>query len=132
MTATPPVVRPRTSPRCHPARSEGSQKLPAGWRIVPLGEIAEVKLGKMLDETKHVRGRKLPYLRNVSVRWGSIETDDLPEMHFRDDELDRFALKAGDVLVCEGGEPGRAAVWTGHFVFGFRSSNVFSCICWSC
>lgn len=85
-----------------------------GWPIVPLGEIAEVKLGKMLDKAKHQTGRRLPYLRNVNVRWGSIETDDLLEMHFEDGELERFGLKSGDVLVCEGGEPGRAAVWNGQ------------------
>jgi type I restriction enzyme S subunit len=82
-----------------------------GWETVPLGEIAEVKLGKMLDKSKHRGGRPLPYLRNINVRWGSVDTTDLLEMNFDDDELDRFGLKTGDVLVCEGGEPGRAAVW---------------------
>ena len=83
-------------------------------QTVPLGEIADVELGKMLDKNKHIIGRRLPYLRNINVRWGTIDTDDLLEMHFEDDELDRYGLKAGDVLVCEGGEPGRAAVWSGH------------------
>lgn len=81
------------------------------WPIVPLGEIAEVKLGKMLDKAKHRTGRPLPYLRNINVRWGSVDTTDLLEMNFDDDEMDRFGLRKGDVLVCEGGEPGRAAVW---------------------
>jgi type I restriction enzyme, S subunit len=96
-------------------RSKG-QAAPAetrAWSVVPLGEIAEVKLGKMLDKTKHRTGRRLPYLRNINVRWGTIETDDLAEMHFKDGELDRFGLEPNDVLVCEGGEPGRAAVWNG-------------------
>lgn len=81
------------------------------WPTMPLGEIAEVKLGKMLDKSKHTAGRRMPYLRNVNVRWGSVDTSDLLEMHFKEDELDRFAVKEGDVLVCEGGDPGRAAVW---------------------
>jgi type I restriction enzyme S subunit len=83
------------------------------WPEQPLGQIAEVKLGKMLDKVKHVSGRKLPYLRNVNVRWGAIDTDDLLEMCFDEDELGRYGLQPFDVLVCEGGEPGRAAVWTG-------------------
>ena len=83
------------------------------WQMVPLGEIAEIKLGKMLDRSKHTTGSKLPYLRNVNVRWGAIETDDLLEMYFDDDQLERFGIKDNDVLVCEGGEPGRAAVWQG-------------------
>jgi type I restriction enzyme M protein len=84
------------------------------WPVVPLGDIADVKLGKMLDQAKHDKGKMLPYARNVSVRWGSIDTHDLPEMYFEEDELERFGLQAGDVLVCEGGEPGRAAVWDGR------------------
>src|SRR5437870_7737295 len=84
------------------------------WPSVPLGNIAEVKLGKMLDKSKHLTGRRLPYLRNINVRWGSVDTSDVLEMYFEEDELDRFALRHGDVLVCEGGEPGRAAVWDGR------------------
>jgi hypothetical protein len=84
------------------------------FKTVPLGEIAEIQLGKMLDKAKHQTGKRMPYLRNVNVRWGSIETADLFEMYFEDDELDRFGLAPGDVLVCEGGEPGRAAVWDGR------------------
>jgi type I restriction enzyme S subunit len=84
------------------------------WPIAPLGQIAEVKLGKMLDKTKHHSGRKFPYLRNVNVRWGVVETHDVFEMYFEDEQVDRFNLEVGDVVVCEGGEPGRAAVWNGQ------------------
>ena len=51
----------------------------AGWKTVSLGDIADVKLGKMLDKSKHITGSKLPYLRNVNVRWGSVDTSDLLE-----------------------------------------------------
>lgn len=84
------------------------------WEAVPLGDIAEIKLGKMLDKQKHTSGRLLPYLNNLAVRWNEINTSDLPKMYFNDSELDRFGLRAGDVVVCEGGEPGRAAVWDGR------------------
>jgi len=84
------------------------------WEEVALGDIAEIKLGKMLDKQKHTTGRFLPYLNNLSVRWNEVNTSNLPEMYFNDGELDRFGLKAGDVVVCEGGEPGRAAVWDGR------------------
>src|SRR5436309_2779920 len=79
-----------------------------------MGEIAELRLGKMLDKEKHTAGKRMPYLRNVNVQWGRIDTHDLSEMYFEEDELDYFGLVAGDVLVCEGGEPGRAAVWDGR------------------
>lgn len=89
---------------------EGATHLP----MVPLGQIAAVKLGKMLDRSKHKTGRELRYLRNINVRWGSIETSDLLEMFFKDAaEEEKYSVRPGDVLVCEGGEPGRAAVWAG-------------------
>jgi len=73
-------------------------------------QIAEVMLGKMLDKEKHKSGSVLPYLRNINVRWGTIDTDDVLTMFFDKHELGRYGLEVGDVLVCEGGEPGRAAV----------------------
>jgi type I restriction enzyme, S subunit len=84
------------------------------WAKVALGDIAEIKLGKMLDKQKHTTGNFLPYLNNLAVRWNAVSTSDLPKMYFSDRELDRFGLRAGDVVVCEGGEPGRAAVWDGR------------------
>ncbi len=56
----------------------------------------------------------LPYLANVNVRWGQFEFDDLREMRFEQLELDRFGLKDGDIVMCEGGEPGRCAIWKGQ------------------
>ena len=84
------------------------------WEIKPLGKIAEIKLGKMLDKNKHRSGRLLPYLNNLAVRWNDFNTSDLPEMYFNDDELEKYGLSKGDVIVCEGGEPGRSAVWDGR------------------
>jgi len=84
------------------------------WEEVALGDIAEIKLGKMLDKQKNTTGRLLPYLNNLAVRWNEVDTSKLPEMFFNDGEFDRFGLKQGDVVVCEGGEPGRAAVWDGR------------------
>lgn len=82
------------------------------WRRVAVGEIADCVLGKMLDKSKHKSGTKRPYLRNINVRWGRVDLGDVFEMYFEDRELDRYGARFGDVLICEGGEPGRAAVWT--------------------
>lgn len=65
----------------------------------------------MLDRQKFKSSHELPYLRNINVRWNTINTNDIFKMFFRDHELERFNVRQGDVLVCEGGEPGRAAVW---------------------
>jgi len=88
-----------------------SGKLPAGWAVVTAGEVAEIKLGKMLDRTKHTSGKALPYLRNINVRWGSFDTHNLLEMFFDQHEIARYSVESGDLVVCEGGEPGRAAIW---------------------
>ena len=86
--------------------------LPKSWAWANVGDIADCVLGKMLDQAKHTRGRKWPYLRNINVRWDGFDLTDLREMYFEDDELERYGVRVGDVLICEGGEPGRAAVWT--------------------
>jgi type I restriction enzyme S subunit len=84
--------------------------IPEGWEVKVLGEIAEFRLGKMLDKEKN-KGELMPYLANVNVRWGRFELDELREMRFTPDELDSYGLRGGDIVMCEGGEPGRCAVW---------------------
>jgi len=84
--------------------------LPEGWTAQALGSIADCRLGKMLDAAKN-QGELRPYLRNTNVQWGTIDLSDVKEMRIEDDERDRYAVFPGDLLVCEGGEPGRCAVW---------------------
>ena len=95
-----------------PLDTTGLPELPKGWCWARLEEIADCSLGKMLDRSKHTSGIELPYLRNENVRWNKIKTDDLFFMFFEIDEIARYSVHFGDVLVCEGGEPGRAAIWT--------------------
>jgi type I restriction enzyme, S subunit len=76
-----------------------------------LGLVADLCLGKMLDQKKN-RGEPLPYLGNVNVRWGGFSLDDLRTMRFENKEMERYGLKFGDIVMCEGGEPGRCAIWT--------------------
>ena len=83
------------------------------WQTRPLSEIADFVLGKMLDQAKN-RGEPLPYLANVNVRWGDFDLSDLREMRFEPPELERYGLKPGDIVMCEGGEPGRCALWKGQ------------------
>lgn len=82
----------------------------AGGKVVCVRDVANCRLGKMLDKSKN-RGSLRRYLRNVNVRWNAFDLSDVKEMRFEDTEINEFTLRVGDVLVCEGGEPGRAAVW---------------------
>ena len=92
---------------------DGPFELPASWNWVNVGAVAVARLGKMLDKSKN-KGIPRRYLRNVNVRWFDFDLSDILEMRFEDAELPEFELRLGDVLICEGGEPGRAAVWDGR------------------
>jgi len=83
--------------------------LPVGWTWARVPEIADVRLGKMLDKAKN-RGSLRPYLRNKNVQWFRIDLEDLLELRLEDADLDEYTVRTGDLLICEGGEPGRAAV----------------------
>ncbi len=85
-------------------------EIPESWVWVRLEDAASVQLGKMLDKGKN-KGTPYPYLANLSVRWRSFDLSDLRTMPFTESECEKFALLPGDVLMCEGGVPGRCAVW---------------------
>ena len=84
-----------------------------GWKSCRLNELAELRLGKMLDQNKN-KGEFYDYLANVNVQWGNIVLDDLKQMKFETKEFDRYGLNIGDIVMCEGGEPGRCAIWKGQ------------------
>ncbi len=75
-----------------------------------LGDVADLSLGKMLDAVKN-RGQPHDYLSNIDVRWGSFDFDHLKQMRFEEDEFEKYGLRFGDIVMCEGGEPGRCAIW---------------------
>ena len=81
-----------------------------GWPVKKISEIAKHSLGKMLDKNKN-KGTPRPYLRNLNVRWFEFDLSDVLEMRFLDEEEPKFTAIKGDVLICEGGYPGRAAIW---------------------
>ena len=81
------------------------------WECKQFSDITTSRLGKMLD-TKHQTGTcKYPYLANFNVQWFRFELNNLNEMDFNEKDREEFCLEDGDLLVCEGGEIGRCAVW---------------------
>ena len=81
------------------------------WELKSFTEIAKSRLGKMLDTKKQTGKEKYPYLANFNVQWFRFNLENLNEMDFSEADRIEFALKDGDLLVCEGGEVGRCAVW---------------------
>ena len=96
-------------------------EIPEGWKWCRLPSVADMCLGKMLDKQKN-QGILAPYLRNVNVRWGDFELDDLLEMRFEDVLDDRFLIQKNDLVMCEGGEPGRCAVWKDETPIHFQKA----------
>jgi type I restriction enzyme S subunit len=88
-------------------------ELPENWEWVRFDVVANTRLGKMLDKVKN-KGGSRPYLRNTNVQWFVFELNDLKEMRFEERELDEYRVIAGDLVICEGGEPGRCAIWKGQ------------------
>lgn len=76
----------------------------------PFGKIIDARLGKMLDKKKNT-GNYKKYLRNINVRWFSFDLSDLLEMRIEDGEIEKYSVSLNDLIICEGGEPGRCAVW---------------------
>jgi len=88
-------------------------EIPLSWRWVRLEDVADARLGKMLDKAKN-KGRPYPYLRNTNVHWFDIRLDELKTIPLGDADFHEYRLKEGDVLICEGGHGiGRTAVWRG-------------------
>lgn len=88
--------------------------IPAHWDVAPVYARYSVQLGKMLNQ-EAVRGvASAPYLRNANIQWDRFDLTDLLEMDFDSTERRKYALIPGDLLVCEGGEVGRTAIWQGE------------------
>lgn len=92
-----------------------------GWNDRKIGEVAKHSLGKMLDKAKN-QGALKPYLRNINVRWFTFNLSDLLEMPFLPKEEAKYTAVKGDVLICEGGYPGRAAIWEEDYPIYFQKA----------
>ena len=85
-------------------------ELPCGWNWVRFGEIAQHNSGKTLDSGRNT-GTLHDYITTSNLYWGCFELANVRQMPIRDEEFDKCSAKKGDLLICEGGEAGRAAVW---------------------
>ena len=90
-------------------RAEHSVELES-WEHLAYSDIGSSKLGKMLDKAKN-EGLPTPYLRNINVRWFAFDLNDVSTMLASEAEIEALSVKKGDLFICEGGEPGRCAIW---------------------
>jgi len=86
----------------------------AAWPLRPIGELFEIGAGKTMSAAARDGDGKTPFLRTSNVLWDEIDLTRVDEMAIPAPELHGKSLRSGDLLVCEGGEIGRAAVWNGE------------------
>ena len=85
--------------------------LPVGWAWCRLGTIYDHNTGKALNSS-NINGVKLTYITTSNLYWDRFELDNLKEMPFVDSEIEKCTVRKGDLLVCEGGDIGRTAIWS--------------------
>lgn len=88
--------------------------MPEHWQVARVADLFNIQQGKAVSP-KHRKGqRAMPFLRTANVHWCRIDVSLLDYMDFDEDEIERLALRHGDLLVCEGGDIGRTAMWEGQ------------------
>ena len=85
--------------------------IPDSWEWVRLGELFQHNTGKALNAANHT-GQLKQYITTSNLYWNRFELDNLKEMHFSESEVEKCTVSKGDLLVCEGGDVGRAAIWS--------------------
>lgn len=100
----------------HGTRSEAVQRTPIGvlprsWGVEPLGNRFDVQLGKMVSEEARKSAGPIPYIRNANVQWNRLDLSDVARMSFTRAEREKFQLRYGDILACEGRHVGKSAMW---------------------
>ncbi len=85
-------------------------EIPASWEWCRITHLANSLLGKTLDRGKE-QGKEYPYLCSINVYWNRIDLTKVKSFKLQENELERYRLQNGDLLICEGGDYGRCAVW---------------------
>ena len=84
--------------------------IPNNWIISQLGNLFNHNTGKALNRSNQ-EGRMLDYITTSNLYWDRFELNNLKQMPFKESEIDKCTVIKGDLLVCEGGDVGRAAIW---------------------
>ena len=95
-------------------------KLPNGWRWSRFGELAQHNAGKTLDKGRN-KGALRDYITTSNLYWGKFELTQLKQMPFLDADIEKCKATKFDLLICEGGEAGRAAVWEHDYDICFQN-----------
>ncbi len=81
------------------------------WEYTNLGSVFQHNTGKALNRSAEQSGKLLPYITTSNLYWGRFELDTVKSMYFKENEIEKCTVTKGDLLVCEGGDIGRSAIW---------------------
>ena len=95
-------------------------EIPEGWEWSRLGMLFSHCTGKALNGINK-KGKLYTYITTSNLYWDRFEMSTLKEMYFTDEELDKCTAIKGDLLVCEGGDIGRSAIW--NYDYDIRIQN---------
>ena len=85
-------------------------EVPKGWVWTTIGELFQHNNGKQKTSSSQ-QGTLHRYITTSNVYWDRFDLSKIGKMFFSDSELDKYSACEGDLLVCEGGDIGRAAIW---------------------
>ena len=86
-------------------------EIPESWEWVRIGDVFEHSSGKQL-RASDTEGSLREYITTSNLYWGRFELNKLKSMYYKDSEIEKCTAKKGDLLVCEGGDIGRSAIWS--------------------
>lgn len=95
-------------------------ELPERWGWCRLGEITQHNSGKTLDSGRN-KGKLREYITTSNLYWGYFILDKLKKMPIKDNEMEKCKAIKGDLLICEGGESGRSAIWNEDYDICFQN-----------
>ena len=111
----------RINPKFEPCDNALYENVPCGWEVCTINDIASSELGKTLDKEKN-KGEYKPYLCSINVFWNKFNLTEMKQMRFEDSELQHYSIQQGDLVICEGGDAGRCAVWPYSYSVLFQNA----------
>ncbi len=102
------------------SESEIPFELPKGWAWCRLGEIAQHNAGKTLSKGQNT-GLYRDCITTSNIYWGKIQLEKVKQIQIEDSELERCTVSKGDLLICEGGDVGRSAIWDKDYNICFQN-----------
>jgi type I restriction enzyme S subunit len=94
------------------------------WPIQRFDSLFSVQQGKQVSKNNRVGENQRPFLRTRNLFWGRFDLSELDKMHFTGTDENRLALEPGDLLICEGGDIGRSAIWRGELPYCYYQNHL--------